>query len=58
MMFPGAVSKGLGNVGNCGPSALFASAAVDKDSFGVVMNLSLHGLVEARFPIASPIHKD
>ena len=29
IMFPGAVAKGVGNVGNCGPSALFAGAVSD-----------------------------
>ena len=57
IMFPGAVTKGLGKVGNCGPSALFAGVAFDIDWFVVVMNLSLHELVEARVPIAPPIHR-
>ena len=56
-MFLGAVTTGLGKGGNCGPSALFAGAAFDMDWFVVVMNFSLHELVEARFPIAPPIHK-
>ena len=46
IMFPGAVTKRLGNAGNCRPSALFASAAFDMDLFCVVTNFSLHGLVE------------
>jgi hypothetical protein len=40
-MFPGTVGKGLGKVGNCVPSALFADAAFDMDWFVVVTNFSL-----------------
>jgi hypothetical protein len=52
-MFPGAVSKGLGKVGDCVASALLAGAAFNEESFVVVMNLSVHKFAEARFPIAA-----
>ena len=56
-MFPGAVTNGVGKVGKCEPCALFAGAAFGMDWFVVVMNFSLHELVEARFAIAPPIHR-
>ena len=52
VMFAGAAIKGLGKVGNFGPSALFAGAVFDMDRFVVVTNFSLRGLVEMCFPIA------
>jgi len=57
VMFAGAAIKGLGKVGNFGPSALFAGAVFDMDRFVVVTNFSLRGLVEMCFPIAPPIQR-